>query len=68
VLRSELRVTPTRGVAVDVVILVSYTRNARFDMLLPDDMNELYLTRDGRIEGHATYSNYRRWETEVRIK
>jgi hypothetical protein len=50
------------------IILVSYTYNSRFDMLLPDDMNELYLTGHTRIEGHATYSNYRRWEAEVRIK
>ena len=46
----------------------SYRHNARFDMLLPDDMNELYLTGRTRIEGHATYSNYRRWEAEVTIK
>jgi hypothetical protein len=37
-------------------------------MLLPEDMNEMYFTRGGRIEGHATYTNYRRFETEVRIK
>jgi hypothetical protein len=37
-------------------------------MLLPDDMNELYLTGRSRIEAHATYSNYRRWEAEARIK
>jgi hypothetical protein len=47
---------------------VSYAHNDRFDMLLPDDMNELYLTGRTRIEGYATYSNYRRWEAEVRIK
>ena len=37
-------------------------------MLLPDDMDEVYFARAGRIEGHATYSNYRRFETDVRIK
>ena len=42
--------------------------NSRFEMLLPDDMNELYLTGRTRIEAHATYTNYRRWEAEVRIK
>jgi hypothetical protein len=68
VLRSELQVTPGAGLAVQAVIIVSYTRNARLDMLLPEDMNEMYFTRAGRIEGHATYSNYRRFETDVRIK
>jgi hypothetical protein len=68
VLRSELRVAPTSGSAVQAVIVVSYKRHERFDMLLPDDMNEMYLTRGGRIEGHATYTNYRRFETDVRIK
>ena len=50
------------------IILVGYAYNSRFEMLLPDDMNELYQTGRTRIEGHATYSNYRRWEAEVRIK
>lgn len=68
VLRSELRIGQLPGRPLTTIILVSYTHNARFDMLLPDDMNELYLTSRARIEGHATYSNYRRWEADVRIK
>jgi hypothetical protein len=68
VLRSELRVTPTHGATLETMIVVGYSRNDRFDMLLPDDMNEMYLTRSGRIEGHATYTNYRRFETDVKIK
>ena len=68
VLRSELRTGQLPGRPLTTIILVSYTHNARFDMLLPDDMNELYLTGRARIEGHATYSNYRRWEAEVRIR
>jgi len=68
VLRSELRTGQVPGRPLSTIILVSYAHNKRFDMLLPDDMNELYLTGHTRIEGHATYSNYRRWEAEVRIK
>jgi hypothetical protein len=68
VLRSELRTGELPGRPLRTIILVSYTHNTRFDMLLPDDMNELYLTARSRIEGHATYSNYRRWEAEIRIK
>jgi hypothetical protein len=69
VLRTELFVSPAEGRnSVDATIIVSYKRNPRFDMLLPDDMDEMYFARGDRIEGHATYTNYRRFETEVRIK
>ena len=68
VLRSELRTGQIPGRPLHSIIIVSYTRNARFDMLLPDDMNELYITGRTRIEGHATYTNFRRFETDVRIK
>jgi hypothetical protein len=68
VLRTELRAGQTPGQPLHTIILVGYAFNSRFDMLLPDDMNELYLTGRSRIEAHATYSNYRRWEAEVRIK
>ena len=68
VLRTELRAGGLPGRPPYSIILVGYAYNSRFEMLLPDDMNELYQTGRTRIEGHATYSNYRRWEAEVRIK
>lgn len=68
VLRTELRVGGNLGRRFHSIILVSYAHNDRFDMLLPDDMNELYTTGRSRIEGHATYSRFRRFETDVRIK
>lgn len=68
VLRSELRAGEIPGRPLHTIILVGYAYNSRFDMLLPDDMNELYLTGRSRIEAHATYTNYRRWEAEARIK
>jgi hypothetical protein len=68
VLRTELRAGQTPGRPLHSLILVGYVYNSRFEMLLPDDMNELYLTGRSRIEAHATYSNYRRWEAEARIK
>jgi hypothetical protein len=68
VLRSELRAGQIPGRPLQSIIIVSYTHNPRFDMLLPDDMNELYLTGRSRIEGHATYRNFRRFETDVRIR
>jgi hypothetical protein len=68
VLRTELRAGENMGRRLRSIILVSYARNDRFDMLLPEDMNELYLAGRNRIEGHATYSNFRRFETETRIR
>ena len=67
VLRSELR-AGTKKDGVSSIILVGYRHQDRFDMLLPDDMNELYVTSRERIEGHATYSNFRRFEVETKIK
>jgi hypothetical protein len=67
-LRTELRAGENLGRRLHSLILVSYARNDRFDMLLPDDMNELYVTGRSRIEGHATYGRFRRFETDVRIK
>jgi hypothetical protein len=66
--RSELRAGENLGRRLRSIILVSYARNDRFEMLLPDDMNELYITPRTQIEGHATYSRFRRFETEVKIK
>jgi len=67
VYRSELR-TGSRKARVSSIILVGYRQDARFDMLLPEDMNEQYITVRERIEGHASYSNFRRFEVETRIK
>jgi hypothetical protein len=68
VLRTELRAGQVPDRPLTTIILVGYAYNSRFEMLLPDDMNELYLTGRSRIEAHATYTNYRRWEAEARIK
>lgn len=68
VLRTELRAGENLGRRLRSLILVSYAHNDRFNLLLPDDMNELYVTGRSRIEGHATYSRFRRFETDVRIK
>lgn len=66
VVRTELRGDRVRGFR--WLILVGYARHERFGMLLPDDMHEQYQTGRSRIEGHATYSRFRRFETDVRIK
>jgi hypothetical protein len=68
VLRTELRPGENMARRLRSLILVSYARHARFDMLLPEVMDELYVSSTNRIEGHATYSNYRRFETTTRIR
>jgi hypothetical protein len=65
--RSELR-TGARKDRLSSIILVGYRHDDRFGMFLPDDMNEQYITHREQIEGHATYSNFRRFEVETRIK
>ncbi len=68
VLRTELRAGGGQLRGLRSLILVSYARHERFDMLLPDDMNELYVARSTRIEAHATYGRFRRFETDIRIR
>jgi hypothetical protein len=68
VLRTELRAGENMNRRFRAIILVGYARHERFDMLLPDDMNELYITGRARIEGHATYGKFRRFEVDTRIK
>ncbi len=67
VVRTELR-GAERPRGLTWLILVSYAHHDRFRMLLPDDMHEQYQTGRSRIEGHATYSRFRRFETDVRIR
>lgn len=67
VVRTELR-GAERSRGLTWLILVSYARHDRFSMLLPEDMHEQYQTGRSRIEGHATYARFRRFETDVRIR
>jgi hypothetical protein len=54
------------------VIDVTFHRVDALDMWLPGSMSETFETRASgawqRVEGRATYDNYRRFETTVRIK
>jgi hypothetical protein len=49
-------------------IVVTYQPNERLNMLVPSSMEETYLAARETITGTARYSNYRRFETDVRIK
>ena len=65
VVRTELR-TGGRG-QVDAAIAVGYGLVPRLEMLLPASMEERYVAGGVRVTCTATYSNYRRFETDARI-
>jgi hypothetical protein len=68
--RTELRLDKSDTFA---VIRVSYRRDERLGIMVPAAMDEDYRYRDKDnarltfISAHASYSNYRRFETSVRI-
>lgn len=68
VLRTELRTGERDRRAVRTTITVAYERNTRLNMLVPLVMQEIYDAGRETITGVARYSNYRRFETQVRLK
>lgn len=68
VLKTELRTGHRDRRQVRTTITVSYERNERLNMLVPVSMEETYFTGSETITGSARYSNYRRFETDARIK
>jgi hypothetical protein len=63
--KTELSTNEPRGLR--VVITVTYAHEARLNLLVPAKMEELYVSADERISATATYSNFRRFETDARI-
>jgi hypothetical protein len=63
--KTELLTNEPRGLR--AVISVSYERDARLELLVPMAMHESYVTADEEITASATYSNFRRFETDTRI-
>lgn len=68
VVRTELRAGENMQRRIRSVITVHYARIDKFDLLLPVAMHERYLTGTGQVEADASYSNFRRFETQSRIK
>jgi len=54
---------------VTTIVTVEYARDDKLQMMVPARMNEEYVEHDSnqRIEGTATYSNYRVFETSGRL-
>jgi hypothetical protein len=46
---------------------VTYTKGKTVDMLLPHHMTEHYVTPESMIDCDADYSNYRRFEVNVKF-
>ena len=67
VLRSELRTGEQDRRRIRSVITVTYDSNNRLQMLVPVSMEESYDFQAVHISGAASYSNYRRFETDARI-
>jgi hypothetical protein len=65
--RTELRTGERNPRQVRAAIVVTYERNERLDMLVPVSMQERYSAGSQEITGLASYSNFRRFETDVRI-
>ena len=68
VVRTELRAGENMQRRIRSIITVHYARIEKFDILLPVAMRELYVTGRTQIQADATYSNFRRFETQSRIK
>ena len=57
----------TRSADFRAWFVVTYKLNSKLKMLVPDKMQEKYDSESHRVEGTATYSNFRRFETEVKL-
>lgn len=68
VLKTETRINARTGsVLGKVTLIVTYKRSSKLNMLVPDTMEERYDTEFHRVDATATYSNFRRFETEVKL-
>ena len=67
VLKTELRTGEGKRRQVHAVITVTYEANERLLMLVPVSMQESYDFDSVHITGTASYSNFRRFETDARI-
>jgi hypothetical protein len=68
VLRTNLRVTRPSGRGSIASVTVSFQKDARLGIWVPSMMSEQYNAMDGKTTiGTASYSNFRRFDTSVRV-
>jgi hypothetical protein len=66
--RTFLQVIPRPDGVGQARVTVDFRRDAKLDLLVPHEMRESYVVGRGNdIDGIATYSNFRRFETSGRI-
>jgi hypothetical protein len=68
ILRTHMAVSGYRTGNSRAEIDVTYRRDAALGMLMPAKMTERYDTPVGRISGEATYSDFKRFQTAVKVK
>lgn len=68
VLKTETLIEAQTGaVRGKVTFVVTYKENPKLNMLVLDEMHEKYDSQFHSVECAATYSNFRRFETEVKL-
>ena len=68
VLKTETRITARTGsIWGKVTLIVTYKQSTKLNMLVPDAMEERYDSEFHRVDATARYSNFRRFETEVKL-
>ena len=67
VIRTETRIS-TEKKTLEAAIVVRYVPDSRLGLWVPVQMEERYTGSNGHeVDGSATYSNFRRFEVEVRL-
>jgi hypothetical protein len=68
VLRTRLTVLEYAGASSFATVDVTYRREPSIDLLVPALMRESYNVGLARVAAEATYSDYKRFQTSIRIK
>jgi hypothetical protein len=68
VLRTRLSVLGYAGPSSVAIVEVAYRKQPSLDLLVPVSMREWYNAGPVRVTAEATYSDYKRFQTSIRIK
>jgi hypothetical protein len=68
VLRTRLVIASYRGASSRAEIEVTYRRDEGLGMLIPVRMTERYVTPTATINGEASYSDFKKFQTSAKIK
>jgi hypothetical protein len=68
VLRTRLSVLDYAGTSSVALVEVTYRREPSVDLLVPASMREWYNVGLASVAAEATYSDYKRFQTSIRIK